>query len=309
VISHFREDRTPAEELTLEIEEAAQAGLRVALHRAVDLRGVGPPSRVLVLRSQWLRAGRSDEIRIYDEGDDDLRLRLRFRPAYDLARENLSAFELMAIRDIDANGTAEIIGSFSQIAMATPFVRRPVLIRWDPRSRDYEIGAILGPPKPRDPPSDPSIGLPEHPLKAFPGLARLYERGDYADLTQRRYLKAFRLRDPRTAVAFESYAVEDFFVTTGRLGGTVLVAGFTVKARGHVDNPEVLQVRAWNLDTDPYAATPGEIIAAYECVPQVAPGRELDPNAARVLIRHRGLETIRAMILRGWIQMRARLYC
>src|SRR5207248_1243963 len=63
-------------------ERTADAGLRTVATRLVDLRGVGTPSRVLVLRKGGRRARfrGSDELRIYDIVGGRLRPSFRFRP-------------------------------------------------------------------------------------------------------------------------------------------------------------------------------------------------------------------------------------
>jgi hypothetical protein len=146
------------------LAEAAKDHYRVTASRLVDFDGDGTKSRLIILRvprGQRQELKDSDELRVYDVKESRLTETFHVRlleatgPAYIL--------RLTDARDLDGNGTAEVIvqlldrqspssnrqapSSIRQAPSSIWYQRltRPFLLFWDFDSGGYSLAPLLGP--------------------------------------------------------------------------------------------------------------------------------------------------------------------
>ncbi|HEX8743945.1 MAG TPA: hypothetical protein VF712_12500 [Thermoleophilaceae bacterium] len=172
------EDDPPAIAAQLDdvVAKADDAGQYPAVQRAARLHPGASGSHLLVLRDQSQRPGGiphelasppSDEIRVYDDVDGRLELRIRFHPQnFGEVQQGPDGdapgyqFRLLSIADLDKNGTAEILGSFDRISNASGPFPLPVLISWDEDVSRYRMDALFTqPPDLRVPRGLPAAAL------------------------------------------------------------------------------------------------------------------------------------------------------
>jgi hypothetical protein len=130
-----------------------------------------------------------------------------------------------------------------------------------------------------------------------PPLAKLYKPGDYAEFAREGYLTPVRISDSRAGISFVSYSAEDYIVRKGRRSYMV-VAGFTVAAKGHADNPSVMQVYAYSLDTDLDRA----LYPFFECL-------GAGPHPQPILVRPVRYEGTEGALARAWDRIAPRVFC
>jgi hypothetical protein len=145
-----------------QIDEIRELAAKRGSSTRFTLRGVqlhpGGRSHMFVLSPE--NHG-SDELRIYDEVEGQLRLRFSFRPSTRGHRGTLRAppsdqqtagtldywtSQRPIVADIDGDGTREILVSYSMRADFDEFgatVRLPLIFGWDDTSRGYRVSALL----------------------------------------------------------------------------------------------------------------------------------------------------------------------
>jgi hypothetical protein len=130
-----------AEQLDHELQTASNHGFNVTVNRAMDLHGTGVNSRLIVLEPRETGLPTSDEVRIYEEDDGDLRLRYSARP---VAAEDTPGyrFRILGIGRYDASDREEIIGTLDQ-RFADGRPPHPVAVVWNVRRQRYEMLALL----------------------------------------------------------------------------------------------------------------------------------------------------------------------
>lgn len=149
IIEELRDPPPIAEQLDDISREVVANNDRVILRQSADLRGAGVNSFYFVIRNEDARqgadepgSGRSDELRIYDDVDGDLKLRFRFRPTRTRVQQPLfSRFE--GARDFDRDGTGEVIGGFGEAYHAASSLVVPFVIRWEQEAARYRISGLL----------------------------------------------------------------------------------------------------------------------------------------------------------------------
>ena len=127
-----------------------------------------------------------------------------------------------------------------------------------------------------------------------PPLVKLYEPGDYAEGARESYLSPMRIFDQRAGLSFITYGSEGFIVRRGRRF-IMVVAGFTVAAKGHADNPTVMQVYAYALDLD----FGGDQF--YEC-------SNSEPKPPAILVRVRPFEGVEGALNRTWERIHSGIF-
>jgi hypothetical protein len=173
---------------------AAQDGefVRSVVGKGVDLHGTGQQSRVFTFTVANPRRGApapSEEVRVYDDEDGWLRPEFRFRPA-----DAGVKFEFRAVRDVDGDGAAEIVGAFS--APDARYAMLPVAIDWQSLRQRYELVPLdLGPPELS------RVHLP----KRFRIAAQQYRD---------KYAAAVTIRDATGPQRVTGHRVQDFVVTS-----------------------------------------------------------------------------------------------
>lgn len=141
-------------------------------------------------------------------------------------------------------------------------------------------------------------GLGQFPGSRSLGQPRLVaSSGLYAVGIREQYTRPILIRDPDAGIAFRSYAAEDFILDRSR-NSPVIVAAFTVSAKGHVDAPGLIQIRAWTIDLEGLDK-PG-VVGSYPC----------DPFPDRpVLTRARDYEDLRSALTRTWQRLKRTMFC
>lgn len=267
----FAASETPAigVQLARVIGDAARDGFRLVEQRSLNLRGFGPPSRVLLFRPDRFYQPVSDEIRIYDEEDGVLVERFAFRPtpAFEPRNDpqflaNVSVFEPYRslwqdladrafvfrprfARDIDGAPGDELVGDIAEVGML-PIFPRPVIVRWDAARTRYRVTPLLSPA---------AVG---------PGgmrgrlTRRFIQPGDFAQLMIDTVYSPARVIVNATGnhERFRAYAVEDYaaivlndsgFDPRGSRPAVELLAGYIVRGSGHA-NADLLQLIEWHIE-------------------------------------------------------------
>ena len=207
------------------------------VRRAAVLHGAGEPSYLLVLRDEALRdrfrtdlsSPLSDELRIYDDDDGELRLRFRLQaqnPGEVIQRPEGDypgfLFRLAALDDFDGNGKAEIVGAFERYTLATGPLPVPVLIAWDDGAGSYRMSPLT--PRPPD-------------LTPPPGVDRTALDG---------YLQPTMIYNQHSEDVFSGYAVDDFLFTRARKAPVFAAAYLDPSAL--VTGSTMYKVKTWFVD-------------------------------------------------------------
>jgi hypothetical protein len=265
------------EQLQAEFELAAQNGLNVVFNEAIDLRGTGNPSRVVVLQPAFTPKTlyNSDELRIYDVVNGELEQNFTFRPTSSTpgAPTNLTfryALTPLLTEDFDENGTSEIIAPAFQ-EFADSRIARPFLIRWSPGEDSYVANAVLGVPNESD---GFSYGPPNRPNLIHP------KPNTFAAGARALYLHPVEVTNTSNDVSQASYATHDFIIRKNRFGRAVLIGGFLVGAEMNASPHWKIQLGGWSLTVNTKPGAPSGV----ECF---APASE-----SAVTTRLRGGETI-----------------
>lgn len=131
--------------------EIAREGLRIALNRRVDLRGIGEPSTVLVLRPPSKSClndttVRSQQIRVYDVEEGLLHQALKFEPRTKGCPPLEFRFvQIAPLREYD--DTSQVLGKFVGGIDGFPDeITIPVVISWKASLQRYVISPLLTQP-------------------------------------------------------------------------------------------------------------------------------------------------------------------
>lgn len=168
-----------------------------------------------------------------------------------------------------------------------PYEPHPVVIMWGPERERYSIVTVLNARYFR--------ARRAFPLGTPPLVKKLYEPGDYAEYVRESYLTPMRIFDNRAGISFLTYGSEAFVVRRGRRDYMV-IAGFTVAAKGHADNPRVMQIYAYALDLDFTRE------GFYEC-------SSSRPNPPPILVHVQPLDSVEGALDRAWRRIRSRIFC
>ena len=271
----------PSIDEQLEALRIGQEGRRLIAQKELRARGAGTTSYLLILRDERItsnqrgRASDSDEVRIVDRIDDELRTRFSFRPSSAFEGGVPYAFHLAAVKDFDGDGLNEIVGAWSLLGMG-PVSPHPVLISWRASSRTYRMFPLI----------------PERPR-----LARVEKPGLYGAAARRQYKTPAMLRDvPRKLGPVRAYSAEDYLVESAVTGGATLGAAYIRHQGAHAGLPSLV-MNAWMLrfgESGPLITPCAEgvfIGRAQRREPRVESGLGIRPDY-RPEIR-RGLEKLR----------------
>ncbi len=245
-------------------QEAAAQSLRTVANQRVDLHGTGQASYLLALRrdgtpwatgsnGKFVRA--SDEIRIYDVEDHELVLRFRFRPKPNRGLAYL--FELLAVRDLDHNGRAELVGAYWSIYM-NERQATPVALVWDDAASAYKLSGLITTP--------PRLRFAKRP-------------GYWERVVRKGYNEPDRLHDPKSGITVRGHVAEFVRLAKGQSSTPVLLAAFIVRQAAHIA-PATYQLTAWHLDFQKPAASSTRCIPMPADFPLVSEGRRRLPEDA-----------------------------
>jgi hypothetical protein len=163
-----------AQQLDDILGDADRDRLEVIYNRELDLHGNGVPARILVLRPRIASSyRRSDELRVYEQDDERLRLAFTLRPAR-VARRRTSPdrglvyrINLVAAGKLDGSDRIEVALVLMPDYADTNLLR-PFVLTWDASNQSYAVRALL-----RHPPRIPrSVG------SWATGIRRLYRPVD-----------------------------------------------------------------------------------------------------------------------------------
>jgi hypothetical protein len=130
------------EQLDQVLTDAANQGLRVAYSREIDLRGTGRPARVLVFRPALRQLHkRSDELRVYEELDNRIRLVLTVRPLQQPDR-GPHRINFVAAGQFDSTDRREAILTLERTSQESQLLR-PVVLTWDVSEQAYTLRGLL----------------------------------------------------------------------------------------------------------------------------------------------------------------------
>jgi hypothetical protein len=206
---------------------AATSGRQVMIKRPVDLHGSGRESYVIVtVPVDEPHSDESDEVSIYDVRDGGLRPErpeFSFRPRQDESG-NPYKFDLREVIDPIGNGQLTIIGVYTRF-LRYGDVSYPVYIRWDPRSEEYEFGALL--------PADQRSPGQGFPLSARPRLRE--NRGYYHSPARSLFVRPITLIDVDGVRRIRSYGASSFLLNPDAFesrGMRIIAVWFYVGDRG-----------------------------------------------------------------------------
>jgi hypothetical protein len=136
-------DETEGQRIDQVREEITSSGLEIRHFQEVDLHAGATSYLLTVGRPDGLEP---DEVRIYDAEGESFEEAFSFDPKIQPQDSdvlvNPETFEVLAERDVDGDGQAELIGSFTHES-ATAFLKMPVSIVWDPAQRRYLLRPLL----------------------------------------------------------------------------------------------------------------------------------------------------------------------
>lgn len=257
------ETRPISQQLDEVVRRAAQERRYVVLRRERSLHGTGTKSYLMVLRDEALRdrfrtdlgtpSAISDEVRIYDDVDGELRLRFRFqaqgpgeivqRPEGDMPS---FIFRLRTIDDFDRNGESEVVGLFERNTLASGPLPVPVIITWDEGDARYRIHSLV----------------PEAP--------RLQPPKDIDPVVLEGYTKPTELHNQHAQHLLLGYAVDEFAVVTTKRAPVVIAAYAEQTSQGFGGRYEL---KGWFMDLQ--APTPD----FYVCGPTRRGGLVVRPES------------------------------
>jgi hypothetical protein len=216
---------SPVEQLDKEIRDASASGLEVAHKSQVDLRGGGPPSFILLLRSRRDFGGPA-ELRIYDVHGESLAEPWRFRAKRETLDRHYKPpalpLEIRAVKDIDQDGASDLI-----IAAAGVYewnVEFPLFVLARPVG-GYEVFS------PTDPQAfakhdefDGRVIHRAHRITEFYGGVRLPKTGEEHEALVRNLSR--RLHSLSTSVGTVKARAPGAFVIQRRKGSWFMAAGY-----------------------------------------------------------------------------------
>ena len=262
-----------------------------------DLQGTGNPVRVIVLRDESLRPGLtraprgvSDEIRVYEPDDGELKLVLDFQPepepyidplAPEVVNSPIYTFNVSSTRDLDSNGRPELIGAFSQRGMQD-VKPMPVAILFKDSTQRFRIVPLLN-VKPDLPPVSPSEL--------------------YAHTQQEDYLEPLQLSDPTSATTVEGFRVEGYTLGKTPNGGyPALIVGYLTHGTSHASTDLRLGAKLVLMDFH------GARAVSYPCGVADPPGEPLVPVPPRFGGGYAEVDTTRALS-QAYRAVRSRFSC
>lgn len=130
-----------AAQLDSQLSDAAQAGFTVSVNREADLHGTGIRSRLVVLKPATGSPLTSDEVRIYDEIDNELRLRYTARPMPGKGMPGYR-FTVLGVGRYDHTDREVVLASLDQ-RFADGRPPHPVALLWNAAGENYEMRALL----------------------------------------------------------------------------------------------------------------------------------------------------------------------
>jgi hypothetical protein len=215
------------------LDDATEAHQRVVFNKTVDFRGTGEKEHVLVLHDRALEAdaggasapspgealARSDELRVYDVRHSKLVEVFQFSPEHAAGGASY-VFRPGMAKDLDGNGSEEMIGGFARFDSPT-IQPVPVTVFWDDETKSYAIEALDTAPPALKPVSDPGRG---------------------AKMLRAEYRRPVELRDGKTTTG---YPVKDFAVVDGGTGPK-LITSFVTRART-LDDVSDIEIQTWSL--------------------------------------------------------------
>jgi hypothetical protein len=146
LIGQFRDDPPPIpSQLGDILRDAERDGLSVIYNREADLHGTGAKARLIVLRPQGEQAytTRSDELRVYEEADDRLKLAFSFRPVSRVARAEVPyRLRFVATGRFDATDREQALLSLEP-SYADTRLPRPIAVTWDLAEQAYDVQPLL----------------------------------------------------------------------------------------------------------------------------------------------------------------------
>jgi hypothetical protein len=225
-------DPSITEQLAEIRKEAASDSARTVVNRRMDLRGTGEKAHLLVFRDdrvlsalgvRRVRFAPSDEIRIYEEVDGELRLRFRFQPEVPPSQAPY-VFTLESAGDRDGNGRPEVIGAYARVAMRA-FMPTPVVLSWDDARGAYALYPLL---------------------YGEPSLRRVADPGLYGRTARSRYRRPVLLEDRRTTASVRGFGAESIALAVSD-GAVKLMTSYVQQAATHAARKR-FEVAAWVVD-------------------------------------------------------------
>lgn len=219
------------------VAQADDEGQYPADRRTIQLHADSPRSHLFVLEDESDRPGGiprefasppSAEVRIYDEADGRLDLRMRFHPQNHGQVEQGPdgdapgfQFRIIDIDDFDKNGTVEIVAAFDRISFATGSLPIPVIVSWDSEDAAYDI----------------------HPLLTQPPRLRVSSR--LASAAYAGYSKPTLVQDQLSDKRLTGYPADVIAVRQGLRGPILMAAYPELSERGFTGRYEA---KGWFLD-------------------------------------------------------------
>ena len=254
------------------VSKAARDGFRlVGPPRKIRFRAAGPASWMLLFRPLDITSKASDELRIYDVMNKELRLGFDFRPEILASQANASAgvtptaplklprafsISIRQVRDLDGAPGSEVVVDLTEFSV-TPLWPRPAIIVWNAATQKFEIEPFLSPH------STHLASMSGVITRQYLSRSDSYTKALIADV----YARPVTIVDATGhAPPIATYAVEAYLLRKEKLkdprgqtsGGLALTAGYIVKSSGF-GTPDLLQAVTWHIDLrrDPLTAKGG----------------------------------------------------